>query len=120
MVNSPDALGNDPCTVTGIRAINEPGEGLVELEITVGCSRASPWKDYPVEHPWFREFHMRDRRRRARCVPDRPVNAGDPRSLTDTFTRLLTCAWTGPSIAAYVLLSNGSRVRVAVGSLKAR
>ncbi len=36
---------------------------------------------------------------------DRPVNAGNPRSLTDTFTRLLTCAWTGPSIAAYVLLS---------------
>ena len=61
MVNSPDALGDDPCTVTGIRAINEPGEGLVELEITVGCSRASPWKDHPVEHPWFREFHHRVR-----------------------------------------------------------
>ena len=59
---------------------------------------------------------VRDRRRRARCVPDRPVNAGNPRSLTDTFTRLLTCAWTGPSIAVYVLLSNRSRVRVAVGA----
>jgi hypothetical protein len=57
MVDSPDALGDDPCTVTGIRTINEPGEGLVELEITVGCSRASPWKDHPAEHPWFREFH---------------------------------------------------------------
>ncbi len=57
MVNSPDALGDDPCTVTGIRAVNEPGEGLVELEITVACSRASPWKDHPVEHPWFRQFH---------------------------------------------------------------
>jgi hypothetical protein len=61
MVDSPDALGDDPCTVTGIRAINEPGEGLVELEITVGCSRASPWKDHPAEHPWFREFHHRVR-----------------------------------------------------------
>ena len=60
---------------------------------------------------------VRDRRRRARCVPDRPVNAGNPRSLTDTFTRLLTCAWTGPSIATYVLLSSRSRVRVAVGAL---
>ena len=53
--------GKFPCTVTGIRAINEPGEGLVELEITVGCSRASPWKDHPAEHPWFREFHHRVR-----------------------------------------------------------
>ena len=51
MVNFPDALGDDPCTVTGIRAIDEPDEGLVELEITVGCSRASPRKDHPVEHP---------------------------------------------------------------------
>jgi hypothetical protein len=42
MVNSLDALGDDPCTVTGIRAVNEPSEGLVEMEITVGCSRASP------------------------------------------------------------------------------
>jgi hypothetical protein len=61
MVNSPDALGEDPCTVTGIRAINEPGEGLVELEITVGCSRASQWKDRAGEHPWFREFRHRVR-----------------------------------------------------------
>jgi hypothetical protein len=42
MVNSPDALGEDPCTVTGIRAIDESDEGLVEMEITVSCSRASP------------------------------------------------------------------------------
>ena len=61
MVNSPDALGDDPCTVTGIRAINEPGEGLVELEITVGCSRPSLWKDRPGEHPWFGEFRHRVR-----------------------------------------------------------
>ena len=57
MVNSRGALGDDPCAVTGIRAVNEHGEGLVELEITVACSRASPWKDHPVEHPWFRQFH---------------------------------------------------------------
>jgi hypothetical protein len=61
MVNSPDARGDDPCTVTGIRAIDEPGEGLVEVEITVGCSRASLWKDRPGEHPWFREFSHRMR-----------------------------------------------------------
>jgi hypothetical protein len=33
MVDSPDALGDDPCTVTGIRAIGESGEGLLEVEI---------------------------------------------------------------------------------------
>jgi hypothetical protein len=48
MVDSPDALGDDPCTVTGIRAIGESGEGLVEVEITVGCSPAAGlWKDRP-------------------------------------------------------------------------
>jgi hypothetical protein len=57
MVDSPGALGDDSCTVTAIRAIDEPGEGLVEVEITVGCSRAAGlWKDRPGEHPWFREF----------------------------------------------------------------
>jgi hypothetical protein len=61
MVNSPDALGDDPCTVTGIRGIDEPGEGLVELEITVGCNRASLWKDRPGEHPWFGQFRHRVR-----------------------------------------------------------
>jgi Sec-independent protein translocase protein TatA len=60
MVNSPDA---DPCTVTGIRAIDEPGEGLVEVEITVSCSRVSLWKDSPGEHPWFAQFHHRLRLR---------------------------------------------------------
>jgi hypothetical protein len=62
MVDSPGALGDDSCTVTGIRAIDEPGEGLVEVEITVGCSRAAGlWKDRPGEHPWFREFSHRVR-----------------------------------------------------------
>jgi hypothetical protein len=59
MVNSPDVPSDDPCTITGIRAIDEPGEGLVELEITVGCSRANLWKDRPGEHPWFGEFRRR-------------------------------------------------------------
>ena len=62
MVNSPDALGDDPCTVTGIRAIDEPGEGLVELEITVGRSRTSLWKDSPPEHPWYGHFLHQVRR----------------------------------------------------------
>jgi len=61
MVNSPDAFGDDPCTVTGIRAIDEPGEGLVEMEITIGCSRASRRKDRPGEHPWFGQFRHRVR-----------------------------------------------------------
>ena len=33
----------------------------------------------------------RDRRRRARCVPDRPVNAGELRSLPDSPIHRLTC-----------------------------
>src|SRR5450631_833133 len=61
MVNSPDAPGDDSCTVTGIRAIDEPGEGLVELEVTVGCSRSSLLKDRPGEHPWFGQFRHRVR-----------------------------------------------------------
>jgi hypothetical protein len=59
---------------------------------------------------------VRDRRRRARCVPDPSVNAGNLRSLAGTSACLMTCAHTGPSIAAYVLLSSRSRVRVAVGA----
>jgi len=46
MVNSPHAPGDDPCTVTGIRAIDEPGEGLVELG---GHRRLQPGE--PVEGP---------------------------------------------------------------------
>ena len=34
---------------------------------------------------------VRDRRRRARCVPDRPVNDGNLRPLADSLTRRLTC-----------------------------
>jgi hypothetical protein len=61
MVNSPDAPGGDPCAVTGIRAIGEPDEGHVEVEITVRCIRASLWKDRPGEHPWFGQFLHRMR-----------------------------------------------------------
>jgi hypothetical protein len=59
MVDAQDALGDDPCTVAGIRAIDERDEGLVELEITVSCSPESPWKDRPGQHPWFMRFHPR-------------------------------------------------------------
>ena len=91
MVNSPDAPGDDPCTVTGIRAINEPGEGLVELEITVGCNRASLWKDRPGEHPWFGDF-----RHRVRLVwnqgqmvsdPDGSIRMEVPRGQLEDFIR---------------------------------
>jgi hypothetical protein len=80
MVNSPDAPGDDPCTVTGIRAIDEPGEGLAELEITVGCSRASLRKDRPGEHPWSGQFRHRVRRGpprfpRRRALAVRPYRA---------------------------------------------
>ena len=61
MVNYPHALGGDPCTVAGIRAIDEPDEGHVELEITVDCGTANPRKDRPGEHPWFGKFRHRVR-----------------------------------------------------------
>src|SRR6516225_6452807 len=48
----------------------------------------------------------RSSRRRARCVPDRPVNAGNLRPFAGSFACLMTCAHIGPSIAAYVLLSS--------------
>ena len=38
---------------------------------------------------------VRDPGRRARCVPDRPVNGGDLRSLADTLMRRLTCEQAG-------------------------
>ena len=38
---------------------------------------------------------VRDPGRRARCVPDRPVNGGDSRSLADTLMRRLTCEQAG-------------------------
>jgi len=58
-----------------------------------------------------------DRRERARCVPDEAVNRGYWQSLTGTFMYLLTCARARPGMAAHVLLSSRSRVRVAVGAL---
>ncbi len=38
---------------------------------------------------------VRDSRRRARCVPDRPVNDGNLRPLADSLTRRLTCEQAG-------------------------
>ena len=51
---------------------------------------------------------VRNPGRRARCVPDRPVNAGNSRSLADTPACPLTCAQPGLRLAAHVLLSNRS------------
>ncbi len=51
---------------------------------------------------------VRDHRRRARCVPDRPVDPGHSRLLTDIPTCPLTCALAGLRLAAHVLLGNGS------------
>jgi len=34
---------------------------------------------------------VRGSRQRARCVPDRPVNGGNSRSLADSLIRRLTC-----------------------------
>ena len=91
MVNSPDAPGDDPCMVTGIRAMDEPGEGLVELEITVGCSRASLWKDRPGEHPWFGEFRHRVRLawNQGQMVvdPDGSIRFDVPRGQLEDFIR---------------------------------
>jgi hypothetical protein len=38
---------------------------------------------------------MRGSRRRARCVPDRPVNGGNLRLLADSLIRYLTCEYAG-------------------------
>jgi hypothetical protein len=51
---------------------------------------------------------VRDARRRARCVPDRPVNLGNSRSLPDSLTHRLTCVRAGRPAAQTGLLSSGS------------
>ena len=91
MVNSPDAPGDDPCTVTGIRAIDEPGEGLVELEVTVGCSRASLGKDRPGEHPWYGQFRHQLRlawnQGQMGSDPDGRIRIDVPRGQLEDFIR---------------------------------
>jgi hypothetical protein len=61
-----------------------------------------------------------NRGERASCVPGRLVSTGNSRSLMDTSPRLLTCATTGDSVAAHVLLSSRShspgRARMALCS----
>ena len=49
---------------------------------------------------------MRDRRRHARCVPDRPVNAGYLRSLADSPMHRLTCGRAARPAAHTDLLSH--------------
>jgi hypothetical protein len=92
MVDSPDALGDDRCTVTGIHAIDESGAGLVEVEITVGCSSAAAlWLDRPGEHPWFREFLHRMRQVRNQSQlgssPEGWIRMEVPRGQLEDFIR---------------------------------
>jgi uncharacterized protein YbaA (DUF1428 family) len=91
MASFPDAPGDDPCTVTGIRAINESSEGLIELEITISCSRAGRWKDSPGEHPWYQEFlqRMRTAWNHGQMVSDADGRVGFdvPRGQLEDFTR---------------------------------
>ena len=65
---------------------------MVELEITVGCSRASLWKDRPVEHPWFRAVPSSGASRpgtRARwgSSPDGRITFDVPRGQLEDFIR---------------------------------
>jgi hypothetical protein len=91
MASSPDAPGGDPGTVTGIRAIGEPGEGLVEVEITVGCSRASLWQDRPGEHPWYGQFRHQLRlawnQGQMGSGPDGRIRIDVPRGQVEDFIR---------------------------------
>jgi hypothetical protein len=68
MVNSPAALGNDPCMVTGIRAINEPDEGLVELGIAVDCSGLTR----PLPHQGVRAADRHGRWQAHQAIPKTP------------------------------------------------
>jgi len=91
MANSLDALGGGPCTVAGIRAIDESGEGLVEVEITVSCGRASLRTDRPGEHPWFGQFRHRLRlvwgRGQMGSDPDGRIRIEVPRGQLEDFGR---------------------------------
>jgi hypothetical protein len=51
---------------------------------------------------------LRDRRRRARCVPDRPVSVGNLRSFPDSPIHRFTCIQAGRPPARNELLSSGS------------
>ena len=80
-----------PARSPGIRAIDESGEGLVEVEITVGCSRASLWKDRPGEHPWFGQFRHRVRlawnQGQMGSDPDGSIRFDVPRGHLEDFIR---------------------------------
>jgi hypothetical protein len=64
----PAALGNDPCMVTGIRAINEPDEGLVELGIAVDCSGLTR----PLPHQGVRAADRHGRWKAHQAIPKTP------------------------------------------------
>jgi hypothetical protein len=124
MVNSPGTPGDDPCTVTGIRAINEPDEGLVELEITVGCSRASRWKNRPGEHPWFGEFRHRVRlawnQGQMRSDPDGSIRIAVPGGQLEDFIRAVRQAARNTDAEYQALLARGESGPSATHRLNAR
>jgi len=60
---------------------------------------------------------VHDRGGRARCVPDRSVDAGNSRSLADAATCPPTSTRAGLRMAAYVPLSSRSRIRTLLGTL---
>jgi hypothetical protein len=109
MVTSSATPGDGPCTVTGIRAIDEPGAGLVEVEITVGCSRASLWKNSPSEHPWFGQFHHRLRLRWGRGQmgwgPEGWIRIEVPRDQLEDFIRAVRQAVQDANAYYQVMLS---------------
>jgi len=89
--------------VKGLRAF---GYSRAEIGSRLGITRQAAQQRWGTSCP--AGIGGVDQRARARCVPDRVVNPGNWQSLTDTPTCLLTCARTGPSVAAHVLLSSSS------------
>lgn len=59
MASSPDAPGDDPCTVTGIRAIDEPGEELAELGDHRRLQPGEPAEGPPGRAPLVRAIRHR-------------------------------------------------------------
>ena len=60
-----------------------------------------------------------DARRRARCVPDRPVNGGNSRSLPDSPIHRPTCVHAGRPAAQTDLLGSGSGRAAGAGATAA-
>jgi hypothetical protein len=105
-----DALGDDPCTVAGIRAVDERDDELVELEITVACGPNSPWKDQPGDHPWFMRFRNRvlvtlGPGTTSVLGPDGRLRLAVPRSEIEDFVRAVRQAARDTDVEYQVLLA---------------